>query len=52
MTKKLIEGLSLDQLIFQKDKIVFSEDLVKNSSQGFETLVKVGQTIGRLKESD
>jgi phosphatidylserine decarboxylase len=38
-------------MIFEKDKIEFSEDLIKNSTKGFETLVKVGQTIGTMKES-
>lgn len=34
-------------LLFEKNRIVFSEDLIENSSRGYETLVKMGETIGR-----
>jgi phosphatidylserine decarboxylase len=33
-------------VVFPKDSIKFSEDLLENSRQGIETLVKVGETIG------
>ncbi len=36
-------------LFFQKDKVVFDEDLVQNSREGFETFIKVGETIGRAR---
>ncbi|MCH2175263.1 MAG: archaetidylserine decarboxylase [Lentisphaeria bacterium] len=38
-------------LIFQKDKIEFSEDLIANSGNGYETLLKVGETIAKVKGS-
>jgi phosphatidylserine decarboxylase len=34
-------------LVFQKDAVLFDEDLRQNSAKGIETLVKVGETIGR-----
>lgn len=34
-------------LVFQKNSIRFDEDLIKNSSEGIETFVKVGETIGK-----
>jgi len=40
-------GGSTIVLVFQKNTIEFSADLVKHSQQGIETLVKVGQTIGQ-----
>lgn len=36
-------------LIFQKDKVVIDEDILANSREGFETLVKMGEGIGRRK---
>nr|WP_320050317.1 archaetidylserine decarboxylase [uncultured Desulfuromonas sp.] len=40
-------GGSTVVLVFQKDAILFDEDLRHNSGKGIETLVKVGETIGR-----
>ena len=39
-------GGSTVVLVFQKDAIQFSADLLTHSSNGIETLVKVGETIG------
>lgn len=36
-------------VIFKKDIIVFDEDLVENTNQGYETLIKLGESIGKLK---
>ncbi len=40
-------GGSTIVLVFQKDSIEFSADLVKNRRKGVETLVKVGETIAQ-----
>jgi len=32
-------------LLFEKDKITFSDDLLKNTKDGFETSIKMGETI-------
>jgi phosphatidylserine decarboxylase len=40
-------GGSTVVLVFQKDAVLFDEDLRQNSAKGIETLVKVGETIGR-----
>ena len=40
-------GGSTIVLVFQKDRIDFSADLVEHSQKGVETLVKVGETIGQ-----
>ncbi len=37
-------------LLFEKDKIQFSADLIENSHNGYETLVKVGETIGTFRK--
>ncbi|CAG5079815.1 phosphatidylserine decarboxylase [Parvicella tangerina] len=34
-------------LLFEKDAITFSKDLIENTHNGFETLVKMGETIGK-----
>jgi phosphatidylserine decarboxylase len=34
-------------LLFEKGKMTFSTDLVKNSNEGYETLLKMGETIGQ-----
>ena len=34
-------------LLFEKDRIEFSDDLIENSAKGLETLLKMGETIGR-----
>ncbi len=39
-------GGSTIVLVFQKDKIRFNERLIKNSQEGYETLVKVGEDLG------
>ena len=45
-------GGSTVVLVFQKDAIEFSADLIDNSNNGIETLVKVGETIAHsIKES-
>lgn len=38
-------------LAFEKDKIVLEEDIVANDRDGFETVVKMGEVIGRKKEA-
>ena len=40
-------GGSTVLLLFEENKITFSDDLVLNSANNFETMVKVGETIGR-----
>lgn len=35
-------------VLFKKDKIAFSEDLLKNTKNGFETTVKMGESIGNV----
>lgn len=42
-------GGSTCLVLFQKDTVVFDEDLVANSEQAIETLVRVGQSLGRAK---
>lgn len=37
-------------LAFQKDKIVLDEDIVLNTQEGYETIVKMGEVIGKRKE--
>ena len=39
-------GGSTIVLLFEKDKISFSEDLLANTAKGYETYVKMGDTIG------
>ncbi len=39
-------GGSTMVLMFEKDKITFSPDLLENTKNGFETAVKMGETIG------
>ena len=34
-------------LLLQKDKLEIDEELIRNSQSGFETLIKVGETLGR-----
>ncbi len=36
-------------LVFEKDKVVLAEDIVKNTEEGFETVVKMGEVIGKWK---
>ena len=43
-------GGSTIVLVFPKDTIEFSADLVEHSQKGIETLVQVGQTIGQAVE--
>lgn len=43
-------GGSTVLLLFQKDKFVFDSDLVNNSKQCVETLVRVGQSIGHTPD--
>ena len=33
-------------VLFEKDKMTFSEDLIKNTNDGLETWLKMGETIG------
>lgn len=40
-------GGSTIVLVFQKERIAFDERLLRNSREGYETLVKVGQELGR-----
>lgn len=44
-------GGSTVVLIFKKDMVEFDEDIIKNTADGFETIVKMGEKIGRKKES-
>lgn len=34
-------------LLFEKDKISFDPDLIQNTNKGFETAIKMGETIGK-----
>lgn len=43
-------GGSTVVLIFKKDTVEFDEDIMKNTADGFETIVKMGEKIGRKKE--
>lgn len=38
-------------LAFEKDKIVMDDDIITNAADGFETVVKMGEVIGRKRES-
>lgn len=40
-------GGSTVVLLLQRDKVVIDADLVKNTEEGYETLVKMGERIGR-----
>jgi phosphatidylserine decarboxylase len=40
-------GGSTIVLLFEKGKITFSEDLVENTQNGLETVIKMGETIGQ-----
>ena len=42
-------GGSTVVLLFEKDTIQFSEDLIANSAKGYETLIKVGATIAEFQ---
>jgi phosphatidylserine decarboxylase len=33
-------------LLFEKDKIIFDQDLIQNTKKGFETAIKMGEQIG------
>lgn len=44
-------GGSTIVLLFQKDKILIDEDIVHNTHQGFETIIKYGEKIG-IKYTD
>jgi len=44
-------GGSTIVLVFEKGKIEFSQDLIKNSAASKETLVKVGQTLATIAEN-
>lgn len=43
-------GGSTVVLMFKKDTVLFDEDILKNTADGFETIVKMGEKIGRKKE--
>ena len=34
-------------LAFQKDAVVIDNDIIQNTQDGYETIVKMGETIGR-----
>ncbi len=40
-------GGSTIVLMFQKDTVSFDEDILKNTADGYETVVKMGESIGR-----
>lgn len=42
-------GGSTIVLLFQKDKVELDSDLLDNTREGFETIVKMGETIGHKK---
>lgn len=44
-------GGSTVVLLFEKDKISFDSDLLKNTHRGFETLVKMGEQIASQKNN-
>ena len=44
-------GGSTIVLLVQKDKILIDEDIVHNTNQGFETIIKYGEKIG-IKYTD
>eukprot|EP01137_Pigoraptor_chileana_P025438 Opistho-2@94946 len=44
-------GGSTVVILFPADKICFDRDLLKNSAEGLETLVRVGMSIGRTPSS-
>jgi phosphatidylserine decarboxylase len=44
-------GGSTSIVFFEKDAIEFDKDLIKNSEQGFETYVKMGEKIASLKNN-
>lgn len=41
-------GGSTIVLLFEPSRIKFSQDLIENTSKGFETYIKMGETIGSL----
>jgi phosphatidylserine decarboxylase len=43
-------GGSCIVLLFEENRIVFDADLVANTKQGFETLVKFGESLGTVKK--
>jgi phosphatidylserine decarboxylase len=43
-------GGSTIVLVFEEGRIEFSQDLIKNSTAGKETLVKVGQPLAKIRE--
>ena len=45
-------GGSTVVLVFEPNKIKFSQDLIEHSKQGYETFLKVGETMGITGESD
>lgn len=42
-------GGSTIVLLVKKDKVIIDEDILKNTSDGFETIVKMGERIGRRR---
>ncbi len=42
-------GGSTVVLIFKKDAVAFDEDIISNTNNGFETVVKMGEKIGHKK---
>ncbi len=43
-------GGSTVVLLFEEDKIIIDQDLLKNSAKGYETTVKMGEQIGKQKQ--
>lgn len=43
-------GGSTIVLLFQKDTVEFDDEIIINTAEGFETIVKMGMKIGRKKE--
>ncbi len=44
-------GGSTVVLIFKENTVEFDGDIIKNTAEGFETVVKMGEKIGKKKES-
>lgn len=43
-------GGSTNVVVFQKGKVVFDDDLLKNSNESLETLVRMGEHIAKVKQ--
>ncbi|MCK9330386.1 MAG: phosphatidylserine decarboxylase [Candidatus Cloacimonetes bacterium] len=39
-------------LLFEEDKIILDKDLLENTNRGFETSIRFGESIGRVKDEN